>query len=286
MKIFSQSNITKKMHLPGSCAYAALSILLEDFGIDVTDVDIIRAISLPFMFKKFRTEHEVFFKAGTDLQGKEWFDLFLLPHGLEFVENTYSKESLIQSLNRLDLKHVKVMIGLRSEYGKHAHVLTGIDDTAGEYIFISPDGVLDSGYKYVILGEQELLNSLDDSLVAGYIRKGSGAQIDYFKLFADAIADLEDFRITIADFLSRPFTKKEIEYAKITLFFPLLVSVFYVLELTNYSDFRASLLELSREFQRISADNLGGFSHQFKESILSAIDQYFDIITMLKQKLD
>ncbi len=119
----------KYMHFNSSCSYTALAMLLEEKGISTEDTDIALEIGLPWFFDK----KEDCFLAGPNLQGAEWFDIYLNPRGLRMFEENIDREDIPDHLT----DHGKCMLGIRLPEGKgrHAVVFYKYD---GSYHFYNP----------------------------------------------------------------------------------------------------------------------------------------------------
>ena len=78
----------KYMTFNFSCSYAGLANLLALHGLDTEDRTIALDMGLPYLFAL----EDRRYAAGPMLQGKRWFDLFLLPRGFMMVEEAVRRE--------------------------------------------------------------------------------------------------------------------------------------------------------------------------------------------------
>ena len=102
----------KYMHFKGSCSYAGIANMLELSGYDTEDYIIANKIKLPYMFDWV----DGTYLAGTRLQNKKWFNLFLNQIGFRLVEVKISSTDLVKYLQ----KNQPIMIGIKSHESKHA----------------------------------------------------------------------------------------------------------------------------------------------------------------------
>lgn len=78
----------KYMTFNSSCSYAGLANLLSLRGLETEDRAIALDMGLPYLFAR----EDGRYLAGPMLQGKRWFDLFLLPRGFIMEERTVRRE--------------------------------------------------------------------------------------------------------------------------------------------------------------------------------------------------
>ena len=77
----------KYMTFNSSCAFAGIANMLMKKGISVEDYEVALGIELPYLMVR---EGESFL-AGTMLQEKKWFDIFLKKQGFELSEKSLKK---------------------------------------------------------------------------------------------------------------------------------------------------------------------------------------------------
>ncbi|MGL5677964.1 MAG: hypothetical protein ACRDDX_16315 [Cellulosilyticaceae bacterium] len=118
----------KYMHFNMSCPYAALANLLEAMEVEVEDFEIVKAIGLPYVFQY--DEEDATYVAGPLLQGKKWFDYYLEPRGMTFIEVFLGKRDVCEFLDEVKKK---CMIGLHLG-AKHAVIYEGKEK--GKYKFL------------------------------------------------------------------------------------------------------------------------------------------------------
>ena len=137
------------MSFNSSCSYCCLANLLESYGIDKEDRDIALESGLPYLFSYDESEHS--YLAGAMLQGNFWFNRYLNSIGFTFSEELLPKETVTAFLDT----HIPCMIGLKSQFGRHAMIYTGQQD--GQYHFLNPHRA-DDGQDDTLLFSAEALD--------------------------------------------------------------------------------------------------------------------------------
>lgn len=230
----------KYMHFNASCSYCALAEMLETMGIEVEDDQIAREMKLPWLFVK---EGDTFL-SGPMLQGKRWFDLWLNPQGLAFSESAISSEALAPVLQ---LAQAPVMLGLQTPCGKHAVVFRRYD---GSYHFFNPTHENSGEPTKLILSEEELLRSVDSSVMIGQITASDPNVQSIKPLLQGSIQVLRENAAEIMAFSSVPHTPGEYLPAMNQLFRPLLLDGISMLQLAGEDSLAQGFSSLQQDFMR------------------------------------
>lgn len=156
----------RPMSFPRSCAYAALSNLLADFGIDADDRQIVLEIGLPFML---RADGDAFL-AGTMLQSPDWFNRYLMPRGLQFVQATIAANQLPAFLRRLGRQ---CMLGIHVE-ANHKHAVLYQHAASDRYTFWNNRHIGSQEPEQFHFSADELENRVDNPTSVGYLLPFSG----------------------------------------------------------------------------------------------------------------
>lgn len=256
---------TKYMHANSSCSYCAISYMVQDFDIDVTDIDIVKEINLPLMFEKNSNQYN----SGFMLQSKKWFDLFLNPRGLELKELTFDKNPAVAFFK----ENKNVMIGLKTPQGKHAVVLNGYKD--GCFRFFNPTHEGSSGEEECfVLNEEALINSLDNKLSVAKIVSREKKSVDLKTNIVESISALLFYKNHLETFIENN-ADRETCRNNLDLFRPLLLNGLTMMEIAN----ETSLLSLMKQAQKRLLFFIRGIDenlnqNEFLLSIIKIIDSW------------
>lgn len=226
------------MHFHASCSYCALAEMLANLAIQTEDVQIAQEINLPWLFAK---EGDTYL-SGPMLQGKRWFDLWLNPRGLAFSESVVSSETLAPALQ---LAQSPVMLGLQTPYGKHAVVFQRYD---GSYHFFNPTHEDSGEPTALILSEEDLLRSVDSSVILGQITPSDPHMQSIKPLLQESIRILRENVTEITVFASTPHAPEEYLPAMDRLFRPLLLDGIAMLLLAGEASLAQGFFALQHDF--------------------------------------
>ena len=226
---------TKYMHANSSCSYCAISYMMQAFGIDATDMDIVKEINLPLMFEKSDNQYN----SGFMLQSKKWFDLFLNPRGLELKDVVLDKNPAVAFLK----ESKNVMIGLKTPQGKHAVVLVDYNDDC--FKFFNPTHEGSGEEEYLVLDLETLINSLDNKLSIARIVPCEKKSVDLKANIVESISALSFCKNDLESFVENN-TTREAYRNNLDLFRPLLLDGLTMMEIAN----ETSLLSLMKQAQK------------------------------------
>lgn len=219
----------KYMHFNSSCSYASIANLLYLEGIDTEDFVIALAIDLAYLLVKDGTSY----LAGTMLQSKEIFDIYLNPLGYEFIEENYDKDEVLKMLEAADKNY---MLGVNIAKGnKHAIVFHEYKDN--EFRFINnkyDDSDEPDEFKWTA---EELKERLDDQTHLAHLEKCDAKDVDMEEILQKSIENLGALKKDIINFSKREISKNELRESMNTLF-------------------RAALLDLETMFLLIEEEKL------------------------------
>ena len=256
------------MHANSSCSYCAISYMVQDFDIDVTDIDIVKEINLPLMFEKNSDQYN----SGFMLQSKKWFDLFLNPRGLELKELTFDKNPAVAFFK----ENKNVMIGLKTPQGKHAVVLNGYKD--GCFRFFNPTHEGSGEEECLVLNEEALINSLDNKLSVARIVSLEKKSIDLKTNIVESISALSFYKNDLETFIENN-TVRDSYRNNLDLFRPLLLDGLTMMEIASEN----SLLPLMKQTQNQLLSFIRGMDgnlnqNEFLASIIKIIDYWKNIM--------
>lgn len=184
LKITGETTV-KYMTFPASCSFCCVANMLEHFRVDVSDSDVVIGADLPYRFR-FDSEEDRF-STGAMLQLPEDYNRFLQKYGIRFVDSVVKKEDVLDFL----LPHAPCMIGLTSDFGKHAMVFT--EKTAEGYRFLNPHRENDGQADQVALKESEVLERTSNINHIGYLEEG----------IVDAQGEADHTEIVVKDYRLR-----------------------------------------------------------------------------------
>ena len=254
---------TKYMHANSSCSYCAISYMMQAFGIEVTDIDIVKEINLPLMFEKSDNQYN----SGFMLQSKKWFDLFLNPRGLELKDVVLDKNPAVAFLK----ENKNVMIGLKTPQGKHAVVLADYNDDCFKFFNPTHEG---SGEEYLVLNEETLINSLDNKLSVARIVPCEKKSVDLKTSIVESISALTFYKNDLESFIENN-TDRETYRNNLDLFRPLLLDGLTMMEIVG----ETNLLPLMKQAQKQLLSFIRGMDvnlnqNEFLLSIIKIIDYW------------
>lgn len=263
-----------------SHVYTCLAILCEDFKINKTDQEIALDMKLPYLFtSKQLSKTKMEFAAGTRLQGKEWFDLFLNQHGLEFIEEHLTKLQSLTMLENLSKFKRKALLSMQFSHGRHAVVFSHHDLLTDTYIFIIPEKIESSSYRYLEYHREDLLANLDHHVQVGFINPTDdmpSSIIDEIKKSLIAIDTYKDYIIAFCD---KDHTNHRQREAFELVFHALLVDLSIMLKINgDEEELYQKIRHLSHQYIRYLKTDAVRFSIPLGEAFGEIIDDYKTIV--------
>ncbi len=198
----------RHMTFKGAHVYTCLSILLEDFNIHKTDVDIVLDMRMPYLFhRKQLSKTKVTYMAGTRLQEKKWFDLFLNHHNLAFNEENLTRLQSLTMLNNLSKFKRKALLSIYMDDQQYAVVFSHYDLLTNKYIFIMPEQLLGEHYRQMELDEETLLSYLRNRVNIGFINPSDEKQYLLVDMISQSIEILDDYATYVSSWCKKKHTK-------------------------------------------------------------------------------
>lgn len=258
----------KYMTFNFSCSYAGLANLLALHGLDTEDRTIALDMGLPYLFAL----EDRRYVAGPMLQGKRWFDLFLLPRGFMMVEEAVRREDVSAYLQ----DHGPAMLGLRvSPESKHAVIYTSF--YAGMYRFLNNKRRGSEEPDELFLTEEELLDRLDKNVTVGTVVPTAPEKTGLRPLLSASLETLERMREDMLEFCRREPGPQEIREAMDPLFRALLLDGITMLELLGEQEVRGMLRTL--QGQLLTAVRENTILRMDTELLERAVEGYAALIT-------
>lgn len=246
----------KYMHFNSSCSYAGLANLLYSDGIDTEDFVIALAIDLAYLLVKDGASY----LAGTMLQSKEIFDIYLNPLGYEFIEENYDKDEVLKILEASDKNY---MLGVNIAQGnKHAIIFKEHKDNEFRFINNKYDDS-DEPDEFVWTAE-ELKKRLDEKTFLAHIEKCDVKDVDMEEPLLKSIENLGALKEDIINFSKREISKNELRESMNTLF-------------------RAALLDLVTMFLLIEEDKLMKRTKKLQKEYINVIKKGKESLVLEKE---
>lgn len=246
----------KYMHFNSSCSYASIANLLYLDGIDTEDFVIALAIDLAYLLVKDGASY----LAGTMLQSKEIFDIYLNPLGYEFIEENYDKDEVLKILEASDKNY---MLGVNIAQGnKHAIIFKEHKDNRFRFINNKYDDS-DEPDEFVWTAE-ELKKRLDEKTFLAHIEKCDVKDVDMEEPLLKSIENLGALKEDIINFSKREISKNELRESMNTLF-------------------RAVLLDLETMFILIEEDKLMKRTKKLQKEYINVIKKGKESLVLEKE---
>lgn len=246
----------KYMHFNSSCSYASIANLLYLDGIDTEDFAIALAIDLAYLLVKDGASY----LAGTMLQSKEIFDIYLNPLGYEFIEENYDKDEVLKILEASDKNY---MLGVNIAQGnKHAIIFKEHKDNRFRFINNKYDDS-DEPDEFVWTAE-ELKKRLDEKTHLAHLEKCDVKDVDMEEPLLKSIENLGALKEDIINFSKREISKNELRESMNTLF-------------------RAVLLDLETMFILIEEDKLMKRTKKLQKEYINVIKKGKESLVLEKE---
>ncbi|MBP5726094.1 MAG: hypothetical protein J6Y48_03360 [Clostridia bacterium] len=227
----------KYMHFKASCSYTALAAMMEYYGTETEDYRIALEMKLPWLFAK----EDGACVCGPMLQGAKWFDLWLAPRGYRMAEEKIPRDKLCKALRG----HIPAMIGIRTDFGKHAVVFTEYD---GKYHFINPVREGSDEPARLSLEEAELLCRTGEEVTVGRVTAAEPEERKILPLLQASVPVIRENCAAIIAFAAEKNEPGDYEAVTDSLFRPLLLDGITMLELAGETALAREYADLQRQF--------------------------------------
>lgn len=246
----------KYMHFNSSCSYASIANLLYLDRIDTEDFVIALAIDLAYLLVKDGASY----LAGTMLQSKEIFDIYLNPLGYELIEENYDKDEVLKILESADKNY---MLGANIAQGnKHAIIFK--EYKGNEFRFINNKYDDSDEPDEFLWTAEELKERLDEKTYLAHIEKCDAKDVDMEEPLLKSIKNLGELKKDIINFSKRVITKEELRESMNTLF-------------------RAALLDLVTMFILIEEDKLMKRTKKLQKEYINVIKKGKESLVLEKE---
>ena len=269
----------KHITFKGANAYTCLAIMLEDFKINKTDQDIVMDMRMPYLFTKNDiSQTKTAFIAGTRLQGKQWYDLFLNRDDLEFVEEHLTRlQSIImlQKLGKVKRKALLTLIMDKKTYTavfKSHHVLSDI------YAFILPETIESTAYRTVEFDEETLLKHLDTHVHIGFINPSDEKSYSIVDAVKDSLNVIDEYLVYVQEWCQMKHTKKRQLEAFDMVFRAFIVDVRRILKLKGEETLYRMIRRVSHKYVDMIKNPNERFMIPLADDFKLAITQYRNFV--------
>lgn len=246
----------KYMHFNSSCSYASIANLLYLDGIDTEDFVIALAIDLAYLLVKDGASY----LAGTMLQSKEIFDIYLNPLGYELIEKNYDKDEVLKILEAADKNY---MLGVNIAQGnKHAIIFK--DHKDNRFRFINNKYEESDEPDEFVWTAEELKKRLDEKTFLAHLEKCDVKDVDMEEPLLKSIENLGALKEDIINFSKREISKNELRESMNTLF-------------------RAALLDLVTMFLLIEEDKLMKRTKKLQKEYINVIKKGKESLVLEKE---
>lgn len=265
----------KYMTFRGSHVYTCLAIMLEDFKINKTDQDIVLEMRMPYLFtKEVLSKTKTSFTAGTKLQSKKWYDLFLNHYQLEFIEEYLTRLQVLVMLKNLHKFRRKALLSLTMNEKKYAVVFSHYDIQNDLYSFIMPEDIPAKDYRYLELDEKQLLNYLTNKVHIGYINPTDDKYYLMIAAIKESLTVLDDYLLYIQDWCQMKHTKKRQLEAFDMVFRSFLVDLRRILKLKEEKELYHMIRKLSHQYVKYLKTDEERFLIPLEKEFTEAITTY------------
>ncbi len=231
--------------------YTCLAILLEDFNINKTDEDIIKDMRMPYLFaSQQRSKTKMVFTAGTRLQGKPWFDLFLNQHKLEFIEEHLTRHQVFTMLENLNKFKRKALLSMHINHGEYAVVFSHHNLLSDKFVFILPEEVVATSYHFLELTRHDLETYLGHHVTVGFINPTTDLPLSIVAAIKKSLETLSFYQTYINEWCQKQHTKHRQREAFELVFHPLLVDLRVMMKLKGETDIYEAIKSLSHQYVR------------------------------------
>ncbi len=239
----------KHVTFRGSHVYACLAILLEDFKINKTDQEIALEMRLPYLFTSNRlSKTKVAFVAGTSLQGKAWFDLFLNQYQLAYIEEHLTKLKVLTMLKTLSMFKRKALLSINIDQARTAVVFSHYAMMTETFLFILPEETDSSSYKFLELDKDLLLTYLDQHVDVGYINPTTDIPASIVDAIKHSLKTLDDYDKYIKNFCQMMHTNHKQKEAFELVFRALLIDIRAMMKIKNNEELYQDITQLGHRY--------------------------------------
>jgi hypothetical protein len=274
----------KYMTFNRSCSYAGIANLLEEYDLHYEDHEIIKALSIPYLF--LYLQQEDCYAAGAMIQSQPWFNYFLNSLGFDFIEEWLNPQSAVKCFDKNEKRYMLGIIINANNNSKHAVIFEGKENE--KYRFLNPKRKDSIEPDYYIFNKDELNKKLPLNILMGYLVKNQKiVPFDVTDQLLNSLHNIDKYQDKIVEFCSKEQDIKTLIEVRDTLFAPLLIDVLAMMELIeetalaiDIKNIRANFMKAMKETQAVlladyvAPEYLSGIILRYKKIILDYIEKY------------
>jgi hypothetical protein len=274
----------KYMTFNRSCSFAGIANLLEEYDLHYEDYEIIKALSIPYMF--LYLQQEDCYVAGAMIQSQAWFNYFLNTLGFDFIEEYINPQA---ALKYFDKNRKRYMLGIvinANSNSKHAVVFEGMENE--KYRFLNPKRKNSIEPDYYVFNRDELYEKLPPNFHIGYLSRNQKiVPFDATDQLLNSLNNIDQYQNKVIKFCSKKQDIKTLIKERDTLFAPLLLDVLAMMELigetalaNDIKDIRNNFMKAMKETQAvfladyITPEFLDDIILRYKKIILNYMEKY------------
>lgn len=229
----------KYMNFNAACAYAGLANQLLLAGHSTEDVEIIKAIGLPWYLAY--DEETKTYSSGAMLQGKTWFDLYLQPLGWMYEELLIAKKDVPAHIIRGD------MIGIQLQPGRK-HAVIFLEETDGILHFMNNKHENSDEPEILALSVSEFMDMLPEQTVIGRLMKAEAKAIPLAEIRTSAHITWRQYKMELLEYIGGFHSFEEMWQRRDPLFRALLVDSLTMMTLMQEDKLASRLRELQTQY--------------------------------------
>lgn len=242
----------KYMTFNRSCSYAGIANLLEEYNIHYEDYEIAKALSLPYLFQYRANENR--YVAGPMIQSYPWFNYFLNSLGFDLVEERFNPEEVMSNLNEGNKRY---MLALKINPNNNLRHAVLFEEKENEsYRFLNPKRRNSIEPDYYVFTEQEVINRLAPNVLMGYLVKiEKPIPFDLADDLKISLQNLDNYQKVLNKFCSEEQDVPTLVETRDTLFAPLMLDVFSMMEIIGEIELVNDIELLRTNYMNLMKEN-------------------------------
>ena len=245
----------KYMTFNRSCSYAGIANLLEEYDLHYEDYEIIKALSIPFLF--LYLQQEDCYAAGAMIQSQQWFNFFSNSLGFDYIEEWFNPQAAMKYFDKNEKRCMLGIIINENSNSKHAVVFEGKENE--KYRFLNPRRKDSIEPDYYVLSKDELNKKLPPNFSMGYLLKNQKIiPFDATDHLLNSLHIIDKYQKEMVEFCSKEQDIKTLIDVRDTLFAPLLLDVLAMMELieetalaVDIKNIRTNYMKAMKETQAV-----------------------------------
>lgn len=199
----------KYMTSPITRIPTGVAIMLEQFGCETDDREIILGMKAPWLFMKDRGRY----LAGAALFQPHWLNLYLAGRGFLMTEISLAKNDTPAYLRT----HRTAMLSLTITKGvSHPVVSAGYE--AGRYTFTNIKSAASNEPDTISLTAAMLQRRLEEQVTVCSLERCPPREVDFIPLLAESLGNLNEYRADVMAALNQTVTRAEMRALETRLF--------------------------------------------------------------------